>query len=418
MKITDAWLRANVGKPYSGPPVIAYKNGLGVRVSPKGVITWIYRFRSDGKQARMKIGSYPAMKIKSAVEERERLAELLAQDIDPRNKRTIRAGYNKPETVTALIEHYVENQLKEKNDQYKTIKSNLERSVTPYIGEYEVSKLELADYIEMFNQEKRRAGAKHSARLLHRLKTVMNYGVRNGFIKYNTLAPLRVQDVGQSSEPRRMKLQDVEIGAFWACIGSLAYHPSIHNLFRLNLIFGNRIGELILSTKDEFDFEKMVWTVPKTHNKTRNVGGNEIVRPIPSMALAFLRDQFALFPEAKHTFPQYYIYKDAPINKKTPYRPSIKLGEMLVDLGYPDVRNHDMRRTARNAWEKLGFPFIVSETMLGHKVHKGVHAHYLDYTYLEEQRECYEKWCDYIKEMTEKFIVGEKKIVKFKSAVG
>gem|GEM_PF-2205623 len=412
MKITDAWLRANLGRPYKGNSEITYKDGLGIRVSPKGKIAWIYRFRLKGKPVKMKIGEYPAMKIKDALEEKERLFELVLLDVDPRNSMLLRVGKNSPRTMSALIDHYVENQLKERNEQWRTIENNLATSLKPYIGDFEVKKLELADFVELFNKEKKRNGTKHSARLLLRLKTVMNYGVRNGFLKYNTLAPLRVQDVGSATEPRKTKLQDIEIGAFWSCISSLPYHQSIHNLFRLNLVFGSRIGELILATKDEFDFEKLIWTVPKEHNKIRNLGGNEIIRPIPSLAEAILRNQFAMFPEAKYAFPQYYVYKDVPINKKTPYRPSIKLGEMMEELSFTNTRNHDMRRTARNAWEKLGFPFVVSETMLGHKVHKGVHAHYLDYTYLDEQRECYEKWCDYIKEMTEKYVKGENKLIR------
>jgi integrase len=415
MKITDAWLRANSGRAYSGPQEITYKEGLGIRISPKGKISWIYRFRLKGKPTKMKIGDYPAMKIRDALDRKEGFLELVQQGVDPRNPLVIRVGKTAPTTVAGLIDHYVENQLREKNSQWRAIESNLNASIKPYVGDYDVNKLELSDFVELFNKERKRAGAKHSSRLLHRLKTVFNYGVRNGFLKYNKLLPLRVQDVGQPSEPRKTKLQDVQIGAFWICISSLPYHPAIHNLFRLNLIFGNRIGELILSTKSEFDFDKMVWTVPKTHNKIRNAGGNEIIRPIPSMAVSILREQFALFPEAKYTFPQYYVYNDLPINKKTPYRPSLVLSQMMEEFGYPEIRNHDMRRTARNAWEKLGFPFVVSETMLGHKVHKGVHAHYLDYSYLDEQRECYEKWCDYIKEMAEKFIDGENKVVKLKA---
>lgn len=41
--------------------------------------------------------------------------------------------------------------------------------------------------------------------------------------------------------------------------------------------------------------------------------------------------------------------------------------------------------------------------MLGHK---GVSEHYLDYKYIEEQRQCYEKWCDYI---LDKSLGAEKK---------
>ncbi|EEY42165.1 phage Integrase [Vibrio cholerae RC27] len=56
MAITDAWLRATNGKPYSGKTEISHRFGLGVRVSPKGKITWVYRANINGKMQRIKLG--------------------------------------------------------------------------------------------------------------------------------------------------------------------------------------------------------------------------------------------------------------------------------------------------------------------------------------------------------------------------
>ncbi|ELJ8527310.1 site-specific integrase [Vibrio cholerae] len=411
MKLTDAWLRANSGRPYSGPEEIIYKNGLGVRVSPKGKISWIYRFTLNGKQKRMKIGEYPLMKLKEANEERDRLAELVLQNVDPRNKSLIRLGENTPVSVSQVIEHYIENNLAHKNKAWKTIASCLRRSVIPRIGDYDIAKLEIPDYVEFFRLERQRAGAKHAARLLYRLKTIMNYAVRNGFLKVNMLGLLQAGDVGEKSQPRKTKLVDIEIGALWAKIHAMHYHESMKNFFALNMIFGSRMIELRLAKKSDIDWSKLIWTVPEEHNKIRNQGGSRIVRPIPKLAEEILRRQFAMFPEAEYLFPQYYIYKDVPIAQKTPYRPAVLLAEQMVKEGFTNTRNHDMRRTARNAWEMLKFPYHVSETMLGHKVHRGTQAHYLDYAYIEEQRECYERWCDYILEMTEQYEGSVKKVV-------
>lgn len=71
----------------------------------------------------------------------------------------------------------------------------------------------------------------------------------------------------------------------------------------------------------------------------------------------------------------------------------IKLADVVKMVGLPRTTNHDMRRTARNIWEAMDVPFHVAETMLGHKVHRGVQSHYLDYDYLDEQREAYASWC-------------------------
>ncbi|WGY45260.1 site-specific integrase [Vibrio sp. ABG19] len=411
MKLTDAWLRANAGRPYSGKSEITYKNGLGIRVSPKGKITWIYRFVLRGSSAKMKIGEYPAMKIRDAQEERDRLAELVFQNVDPRNKQAIRLGENAAVTVSQVIDHYIENQLKHSNQQWPQVAQALNVSVKPHIGEYELAKIELSDFVELFRRERQRAGEKHSARLLPRLKTVMNYAVRNGFIKYNALAPLTQRDVGEKSQPRKTKLSEIEVGAFWTKIHSLPYHNSMINFLALTMIFASRSAELRLAKKEHIDWTKKIWTVPVENNKIRGRGGNEIVRPIPKLAEEILRRQIAMFPEAEYLFPRYYRYKDVPFDPKTPYRPSIALAQAMEDEGFTGSRNHDMRRTARNAWEMMRFPYHVSETMLGHKVHRGTQAHYLDYAYVDEQRECYERWCEYILEMADEYQDKAKSVV-------
>ncbi|HAS6407650.1 TPA: DUF4102 domain-containing protein [Vibrio vulnificus] len=411
MKLTDAWLRAHAGKPYSGKAEITYKNGLGVRISPKGKITWIYRALFKGKPIKMKIGEYPLMKIKEATEERDRFFELIQQGVDPRNKSILILNSNAPVTVSQVVEHYIENQLMLKNKQWQSVAAMLRNSVVPHVGDYALSKIELTDFVEMFNRERKRVGEKHSARLLYRMKTIMNYAVRNGFLKYNVIAPLRSEDVGEKSKPRKVKLVELEIGALWTKIHTLPYHLSMINFLALNMIFASRTIELRLAKKSDIDWERNLWIVPEENNKIRGRGGNEIVRPIPKLAEKILRKQIAMFPEAEYLFPRYYIYKDVPFDKKTPYRPSVVLAQAMEDEGFTSTRNHDMRRTARNAWEMMRFPYHVSESMLGHKIHRGTQAHYLDYAYIEEQRECYERWCDYILEMADLYESKSKSVV-------
>ncbi|CAH7224207.1 Integrase [Vibrio chagasii] len=410
MKITDAFLRNTSGKPYKGAPQIAYGNGLSIRISPKGKITWTLRFNYDSAPAKMKLGEYPAMKIKEALVKRDEMKALISKGIDPRSAH-IKLGSNSPTTISALIEYYIEKSLMNSNRQWQTIQNNLEVSVKPHIGDYQSDDVELADYVRMFDLERERAGAKHATRLLYRMKTILNFGIRHGFLKQNQLNHLKGSDVGEISKPLKRKLTDVEIGAMWVCLDTLRHHDTMKNLLRLTMIFGSRISELRLSKKEDFDFERMVWTVPVANNKMGSKLDSKIVRPIPKMAMEIIEEQIAIAPDFEYMFPRYKVPVDLPLDQKTPYRPSLALAESMERLGYTVTRNHDMRRTARNAWEKLQFPPFVSETMLGHKVHTGVRAHYIDYDYLDEQRECYEVWCGYIKNQVSLFLKESRKVV-------
>lgn len=56
MAISDTKLRTIYGKPYSGPQEVADADGLSVRISPKGVIQFQYRYRWHGKPNRLGLG--------------------------------------------------------------------------------------------------------------------------------------------------------------------------------------------------------------------------------------------------------------------------------------------------------------------------------------------------------------------------
>lgn len=65
MALSDTKLR-KIKAPYNGEAGLADRDGLSVRVSPKALITFNYRFRWEGKQQRIKLGRYPGLKLVDA----------------------------------------------------------------------------------------------------------------------------------------------------------------------------------------------------------------------------------------------------------------------------------------------------------------------------------------------------------------
>lgn len=62
MAFSDTKLR-KIKAPYNEEAELADRDGLSVRVSPKTLITFNYRFRWKGKQQRIKLGRYPRLKL-------------------------------------------------------------------------------------------------------------------------------------------------------------------------------------------------------------------------------------------------------------------------------------------------------------------------------------------------------------------
>ncbi|EFE8371260.1 DUF4102 domain-containing protein, partial [Escherichia coli] len=56
MALSDAWLRSVVGKERDKVLVKSDRDGLSVRVSPKGRVVFQYRYQWAGKGERLDIG--------------------------------------------------------------------------------------------------------------------------------------------------------------------------------------------------------------------------------------------------------------------------------------------------------------------------------------------------------------------------
>ncbi|WP_017444659.1 Arm DNA-binding domain-containing protein [Gayadomonas joobiniege] len=66
MVLTESWLKAQYGKAKTKELVKADRDGLCVRVSPKGKVTYSLRYSYAGGRKRVDLGSYPLMSLKEA----------------------------------------------------------------------------------------------------------------------------------------------------------------------------------------------------------------------------------------------------------------------------------------------------------------------------------------------------------------
>jgi hypothetical protein len=111
MALSDVALRkARVtGETYE----LADGRGLSVRVSPKGLITFQYRFRFDGRPQRMDFGHYPTMSLTVAREAHFRASQLLDRGINPIQAREDRERAERDaSTVDQLANEFLERRIR------------------------------------------------------------------------------------------------------------------------------------------------------------------------------------------------------------------------------------------------------------------------------------------------------------------
>ncbi len=84
-KLSDTFIR----KLAASPTLKKYGDGdkLWIVVNPSGSKIWRVFWKDDGKQKQFTIGPYPAISLKAARQERDRINTLLAHGLDPNDQK-------------------------------------------------------------------------------------------------------------------------------------------------------------------------------------------------------------------------------------------------------------------------------------------------------------------------------------------
>src|SRR5271170_540116 len=85
MPLSDTAVRN--AKPRNKAVRLFDERGLYVEISPTGGKWWRFKFRFNGKEKRLSLGTYPSVGLKDARDRRDAARRLLAGGIDPSENR-------------------------------------------------------------------------------------------------------------------------------------------------------------------------------------------------------------------------------------------------------------------------------------------------------------------------------------------
>ena len=109
MALSDTWLKAHQGKARAALEERSDREGLSVRITPKGKITFQLRYRYSGTPKRLDLGSYPLMSLKEARGEALRLRAQHEQGHDPKVVRLLeKQAILKADSVEQLFRQWHE----------------------------------------------------------------------------------------------------------------------------------------------------------------------------------------------------------------------------------------------------------------------------------------------------------------------
>ncbi|HDS0891420.1 TPA: integrase family protein, partial [Escherichia coli] len=248
MALNDTKLRRISGKAYEGPEEIADGGGLSVRISPKGLITFQYRYRFNGKPARLKLGTYGKMSLKEARDALEECKGWLEKGKDPamQRKKAKDIASSSP-SISTLVDEWFDTPSVKEMVKYEYWKRMLKLHITDNYGKLIADEMSPVEWEQIFIRITKGGSPVQAGNVLVKMKQVIRYALRRKRITSNALMLLEINDIGSRPNNGERFLNDVEIGAFWNAIDKTKMSWQNKMFIRIVALTGCRGVELRLA---------------------------------------------------------------------------------------------------------------------------------------------------------------------------
>ncbi|MFZ4701934.1 MAG: tyrosine-type recombinase/integrase [Candidatus Methylumidiphilus sp.] len=396
--LTDAECK-NATCPQEKPRArLACSGGLYLEISPAGSKRWFWKYRKDGKEGRMALGSYPDVGPKDARKARDAARLQKSEGRDPVQVRQIeklKALTPAGDTFKATAEEWYAMKLDSWSSHYAIReKRNLEKDLFPFLGHRHIGEIEAIELLAVVRRVEERGALDVAHRVLTTAGQVWRYAVATGRAARDVSA-----DIKGALKPHHGKhfaaiTDPVKLGELIRVIRGYQGGPIVRAALQLAPVLFQRPGELRAAAWAEFDLDAALWTIPAARMKRRVDGkknGDPHLVPLPTQAVEILQKLKPLTGHGTLLFPGERSH-DRPISDNT-------LRAALLTLGYgPDVQSvHGFRATARTILaEVLNFDPLVIEAQLAHAVKDANGRSYNRTTYLKHRATMMQQWADYL----------------------
>jgi len=389
--LTD--IKAKNAKPGNKPIKMADGGGMYLLLTPAGGRCWRLKYRFQGKEKVLALGTYPEIALAEARERREAARKQLAHGVDPREHQKalkaakVAAAENSFEVIAR--EWYAHWSPGWSPSHAVTVIGRLNLDVFPRIGARPVGEVAAADVIKMLRAIEFR-GALETA---HRVRTicgqVFRYAISTGRAERDP-----TQDLRDALKPYKKghlpAITDPQ--ALAPLLRAIEMYKGTHvvkSALMLVPLLMVRPGMLREAEWDEINLDEAIWSVPGEKMKT---DAPHIV-PLPLQAVAILRDLRELTGRGRYVFPC-HGQPDKPMSEAA-------IPVALHKLGFKGKQTaHGFRATARTILDEVlqQRPDII-EHQLAHAVRDPLGRAYNRTSHLAERKNMMQRWADYLDEL-------------------
>lgn len=363
--------------------------GLYLLVTPKGQKYWRFKYRFEHKEKLLALGVYPDVTLKMARGRRDDARRLVADGIDPAEKRKATKATKKAQAEnsfeTIAREWFSKNQRVWKKSHSSKIIRRLERDIFPYIGSKPISNIEPPELLKVIQKIEKRGAFETAHRAMQNCGQVFRYAVATGRALRDptsdlkgALSPTVASNFASMTEPK-------EVGALLRTLEGYQGTPVVRSALKLAPLVFVRPGELRTARWADIDLENSLWCFKVTKTESDHIV------PLARQAVEVLQEIFPLTQHSEFVFP----------SARSPKRPmsenAILAALRRMDIPKENMSGHGFRAMARTILDEvLEFPIHIIEQQLAHAV-RDMHGRAYNRTkHLPQRKNMMQVWADYL----------------------
>jgi len=371
--------------------------GLFLLVTKRNTKLWRLKYRFDGKEKLLALGSYPDVSLAQARELRETYKADIAQGIDPNESKKAKKVQIQKENTKQLhtFKEIAFQRLKKLQEDgtseshYKGTLRGFMNDTFPYIGDKPIDDITAQDIIALLRKMMERGVRNSTEKVYQQIGKTFKWAIANGLAKRNPASDIEISEIiGKSKEKHYPTITD-DTGIKNLLISIKEYGGELSTKYALIMLAYTfvRPTNIRLALWEEIDFKNKQWVIPAKKMKT----DDEFIVPLTDTVIALLEDIKLYSGDSPYLFP-------STKSKTTPLSDGALLGA-IRRMGYTtsEFTPHGFRAMFSTiAHEKSNFKYDVIETQLAHSVGNSVSQAYNRAKYLDERIKLMEWWSDYL----------------------
>ena len=379
-------------KPSEKPYKIYDTDGLFMQITPSGGKWWRLKYRFEGKEKLLSLGTYPEVSLKQARDKRDDARKLLAEEspIDPsenRQKIKTEKKLSAANSFELVAREWWATHMKNKAETHKDkVIRRFELYLFPWIGDAPIADITAPQLLQVVKRIENLNKLETAHRALQTAGQVFRYAVQTGRAIRDITYDLKGALPATTTKHMAAFTDPKDIGELLRAIDGFNGTVTVQCALKLSPLVFARPSELRQAKWSDIDLDAAEWRYVVSKTKTDHLV------PLSKQAVSILREMHPLSGHREYVFP----------GGHSPLRPMSEaaVNAALKRMGYDtqtEITGHGFRAMARTILhERLNIDPHVIEHQLAHTVPDNLGGAYNRTRFIEQRKAMMQQWADYL----------------------